>query len=162
MCDPTTAGLMIGSTAMSASGSVMQGNATRNASYAQAAQEEQQANSVQAQGYQQAKRIRTQGASTEAAANAAMSASGVDVSQGTARDVRTKIVQNSEQDALNTILSADTKATSLRTQAGLDRSSGDDAARAGVFGAIGSVLRGGASLAASKNGWKTLATTQGK
>jgi hypothetical protein len=161
MCDPATAGLMIGSTAMSATGSVMQGNATRNASYAQAAQEESQANSVQAQGYQQAKRIRTQGASTVGAANAALSASGVDVAQGTARDVRTKIVQNSEQDALNTILSADTKATSLRTQAGLDRSSGDDAARAGQIGALSSVLKAGSAMT-TKYGWKTAATTQGK
>ncbi|AQG98589.1 hypothetical protein A9R05_06885 [Burkholderia sp. KK1] len=161
MCDPTTAGLMIGSTAMSATGSVMQGNATRNASYAQAAQEESQANSVQAQGYQQAKRIRAQGASNVGQANAALAASGVDVSQGTANDVRTKIAQNSEQDALNTILSADTKATSLRTQAGLDRASGDDAARAGRLGALSSALRAGSSLT-MKYGWKTAATTQGK
>jgi hypothetical protein len=161
MCDPTTAGLMAASTGASALGSINQGNATRSASYAQAAQDEQQANSVQAQGYQQAKRIRTQGTSNVGAANAALAASGVDVAQGTANDVRSKIVQNSEQDALNTILSADTKATSLRTQAGLDRASGDDAARAGRLGALTSVLRG-ASAMTTKTGWKTAATTQSK
>jgi hypothetical protein len=161
MCDPTTAGLMIGSTAMSATGSVMQGNATRNASYAQAAQEDAQALSVQQQGYQQAKRIRTQGASNESSATASLAASGVNVASGTANDVRTKIVQNSEQDALNTILSSDTKATSLRTQATLDRSSGDDAARAGQIGALTSVLRGASSMT-TKYGWKTAATTQSK
>lgn len=159
MCDPMTA-LMAGSTILGSVGSVMQGNATKTASYAQAAQDESQASSVQAQGYQQAKRIRTQGASNVSAATASLASSGVDVAQGTANDVRTKITQNAEQDALNTILSADTKATSLRTQAGLDRASGDSAGTSGKLGALSSVLRTGAMLT-NKNGWKTAATSQG-
>lgn len=160
MCDPLTA-MMAASTVVSASGSVMQGNAQKQASYAQAAQEEVQANDVQAQGYQQAKRIRAQGDSNKSAATASLAASGVDVSQGTANDVRTKIDQNAEQDALNTILSSDAKATTLRTQAGLDRQSGNGAQQAGMLGALGSVLRGGA-MAASKNGWKSAATSGDK
>lgn len=158
MCDPMTA-LLAGSSILSAAGSIQSGDAQQTAANAQAAQDDQSATSVQQQGYQTAKRIRTQGASTVSAATAALSASGVDVSQGSANDVRQKIDQNAQQDALNTILSSDSKATNLRSQADLERQGGANAATAGKLGAVSSLLKGGAAFS-NKSGWKTAAQSQ--
>ncbi|EML1595537.1 hypothetical protein [Burkholderia seminalis] len=155
MCDPLTAALSIGGTLMSAAGSVQQGNAQRDAANFEAQQQLMQADSTQAMGYQQAKRIREQGQTTTGQATAALAASGVNVGTGTSNDVRQHIEQNTETDALNTILSADNKATSLRQQAAMTAASGQAAQRAGNLGAVGSVLQMG-SLAA-RGGWKRAA-----
>ncbi len=120
----------------------------------QANQDNQTADMTQSAGYQAARRIRTQGASNIGAANASLAASGVDVSQGTANDIREKITQNTEQDALNTILNADSRATNQRTQAFYEQQGAADALKAGQMGVVKSALGalGGASKA---SGWKT-------
>lgn len=120
----------------------------------QANQDDQTASSTQSAGYQAARRIRAQGVSNIGAANASLSASGVDVSQGTANDIRQKITQNAETDALNTILNADSSATNQRAQAFYERQGAADALKAGRLGVIKSVL-GGLSGIASSSGWKT-------
>src|ERR1044072_394468 len=97
----------------------------------QANQDDQTAAMTQSAGYQAARRIRTQGATNVGAANASLAASGVDVSQGTANDIRQKITQNAETDALNTILNADSRATNERTQAFYERQGAADATKAG-------------------------------
>lgn len=160
MCDPITATLAVASTAMSAAGSVQQGNAQQSAANFEAQQQLMQADSTQAMGYQQAKRIREQGRSTLGQANAALASSGVDVGTGTANDVRQRIGQNTETDALNTILSADNKATSLRQQAAMSVASGQAAQKAGQMGALGSALQMG--YQASRGGWKTAAQSGAK
>ncbi|MBY4831748.1 hypothetical protein [Burkholderia dolosa] len=137
----------------SASGAAGQGTAALQAAEFNAQQQLMQADQTQAAGYQQAKRIREQGRSTIGQANAALAASGVNVGTGTANDVRERIGQNTETDALNTILSADQKATSLRGQAQMTLAAGQQQQRAGGIGALGSVLSGASKFI---TGWKSL------
>ncbi|MCA8323281.1 hypothetical protein [Burkholderia cepacia] len=140
----------------SASGSAQQGTAAEQAAQFNAQQELMQADQTQAAGYQQAKRIRDQGRSTVGQANAALAASGVNVGTGTANDVRQRIGQNTETDALNTILSADTKAQAMRGQAQMTLAAGQQQQRAGNMGALGSVLSGASKFI---TGWKSLASS---
>lgn len=126
---------------------------------AQANQDNTTAQSIQDAGYQTAQRMRTQGKSTVGQANAALAASGVDVSQGTAQDVRTKITQNAETDALNTILNADSKATNLRTQAGFEQEGATDAIKAGKLGVAKTALSAFGGAATTSNNWKTSASS---
>jgi hypothetical protein len=146
-----------GGAVLNAQGQKQQAQAQATQLDAQATQDQQSANSIQSSGYQTAKRIRMQGDSTVGQANGALAASGVDVSSSTAQDVRTKITQNAESDALNTILNADSKATNLRTQAYFEQQGAADALKAGQTGVIKSALSafGGASQAYS--GWKSSA-----
>lgn len=150
-----------GGAILNAQGAKQAANAQAQQFGEQADQDDSSANQIQDAGYQTAKRIRTQGASNVGAANASLAASGVDVSQGTANDVRTKITQNAEQDALNTILSSDSKATNMRTQAGYERQGAADALKAGQQGVLKSALSafGGAASAQSRSGWKTAASS---
>lgn len=145
------------STVLGAVGAQQQGAAQQQAANFAAGQDQTQADQIQAAGYQQAKRIREQGRATQGQATAALSASGVDVNTGTSNNIRQKIGQSTETDALNTILNADTKAANLRTQAAYEVQSGQNAASAGGLNALTSVLRGGSML--SKSGWKSAATS---
>lgn len=163
MCDPVTvlgavttgAKLLpaVGSVLTSASGVAQQGAAAQQAAEFNAQQELMQADQTQAAGYQQAKRIREQGRTTAGQATAALSASGVDVGTGTSNDVRERIGQNTETDAFNTILSADTKAQAMRGQAQMTLAAGQQQQRAGGIGAMTSVLSGASQLI---TGWKKL------
>lgn len=158
MCDPMTilAGVGVGSSVLSGFGAAQQGSAQAQAANFAAAQDETQADQTQAAGYQQAKRIRQQGEAVQGQASAALSASGVDVNTGTSNDVREKIGQNAETDALNTILNSDQRASSLRQQAALERTTARNASSAGGLNALTSVLGGGSKFL---TGWKQLATT---
>lgn len=149
-----------------AGGAVLNAQGQKQAAAAQADQFTAQANqdnttaqSIQDAGYQTAQRMRTQGKSTEGQANAALAASGVDVSQGTAQDVRTKIDQNAQQDALNTILNADSKATNMRTQAGFEQAGAADAIKAGKLGVAKTALSAFGGAATTSNNWKTSANS---
>lgn len=166
MCDPVTimgavttgakAFPAVASVLTSASGASMQGTAAQQAAEFNAQQELMQADQTQAAGYQQAKRIREQGQTTIGQATAALAASGVNVGTGTATDVRQRIGQNTETDALNTILSADQKATSLRGQARMTLAAGQQQQQAGNMGALGSVLSGASKFI---TGWKSLSSS---
>ncbi|AJY13960.1 hypothetical protein K6W16_10365 [Burkholderia dolosa] len=166
MCDPVTimgavttgAKLLpaVGSVLTSASGASQQGDAASQAAMFAAQQSLMQADQTQAAGYQQAKRIREQGASTVGQANASLAASGVNVGTGTSNDVRQRITQNTEMDALNSILNADTRATALRGQADMDMRSAQGQSRAGGVNALSSVLSGASNFI---TGWKKLASS---
>ncbi|KVF08989.1 hypothetical protein WJ04_09165 [Burkholderia vietnamiensis] len=140
------------SAVMSAQSQKKEGQAQEAAANFQADQQDTQAAQTQAMGYQQAKRIREQGTSNIGQANAALASSGVDVGTGTSNDIRQKITQNTETDALNSILNADNRATSLRQQATMTRMAGANAAEAGNTNALTSLLRGGSQM---MGGWKT-------
>ncbi|SDI65362.1 hypothetical protein SAMN04487926_12158 [Paraburkholderia steynii] len=146
-----------GGAAINAQGEKASANAQADQLTMQANQDNQTADATQAAGYQAARRIRTQGQTNVGAANASLAASGVDVSQGTATDIRTKITQNAEQDAMTAILNADSKATNQRLQAFYETQGAADARKAGqqalAKGAL-SALAGGAK---SSSGWKTAA-----
>ncbi|KAF1030647.1 MAG: hypothetical protein GAK33_07883 [Burkholderia lata] len=166
MCDPisimgaVTTGAKylpaVASVLTSASGAAQQGTAAEQAAQFNAQQQLMQADQTQAAGYQQAKRIREQGQTTTGQATAALAASGVNVGTGTSNDVRQRIGQNTETDALNTILSADTKAQALRGQAQMTLAAGQQQERAGNMGALGSVLSGASKFI---TGWKSLASS---
>ncbi|KVG06006.1 hypothetical protein WJ25_17625 [Burkholderia thailandensis] len=70
--------------------------------------------------------------------------------------MRERIDQNTETDALNTILSADTKAQAMRGQAQMTLAAGRQQGRAGSMGALGSVLSGASKFI---TGWKSLASS---
>lgn len=140
---------------MGAQSQKQEGEDQQAAANFQANQQDTQAAQYQAMGYQQAKRIREQGQSTLGQANAALAASGVNVGTGTSNDVRQHIAQNTETDALNTILNADNRATTLHQQATMTRAAGANAAAAGNTNALTSLLRGGSQMMGS--GWKTAA-----
>lgn len=151
-----------------AGGAVLNAQGQKQAANAQATQDTAEANQdystadlTQDAGYQSAKRIRTQGQSTMGQATAALAASGVDVSQGTANDVRTKIDQNAQQDALNTILNADSRATNMRTQAGFEQQGATDAIKAGKLGVAKTALSAFGGAATTSNNWKTSASSSG-
>lgn len=146
-----------GGAVLNAQGTKAAANAQASQLTTQAAQDNQTADLTQAAGYQAAQRIRTQGKSNVGAANASLAASGVDVSQGTANDIREKITQNSEQDAMNTILNADNRATNMRTQAGFEQNAAADALKAGRIGVAKGALSALAGGANSSSGWKTAA-----
>lgn len=151
-----------------AGGAVLNAQGTKAAATAQADQLTEQANQdestadlTQASGYQAAKRIRTQGTTTQGQATAAMAASGVDVNSPTADLIRTKIGQNAESDAMNTILNSDSRATNQRLQAGFEEQGATDARAAGNQALAKSVLSSFAGGASSTSGWKTAAGSSG-
>lgn len=150
-----------GGAVLNAQGQKQAANAQAEQYTAQANQDNTTAQSIQDAGYQTAQRMRTQGKSTMSQATAALAASGVDVSQGTANDVRTKIDQNAQQDALNTIMNADSKATNLRTQAGFEQEGATDAIKAGKLGVAKTALSAFGGAATTSNNWKTSATSSG-
>lgn len=162
MCgfDPVTIGMgLVGGTSiLSASNASSQGAAQASAYDAAATQDEQRATILQQQGYQTARRIRSQGQSNLGAANAALAASGVDVSQGTAADVRTKVAQNTEQDALNAILSADNQALDIQGSARQKRSAADTARSSGSTSALGAIVGGAGKIL---TGWSKTGNSTG-
>lgn len=146
-----------GGAVLNAQGTKAAANAQADALDEQATQDNETANLTQDSGYQAARRIRTQGQTNIGAANASLAASGVDVNSSTANDIRTKITQNAEDDALNTILNTDNRATNQRLQAGFEENAALDARKAGQTALAKSALSSLAGGAQSSSGWKTAA-----
>jgi len=146
-----------GGAVVNAQGEKQAANAQAEQLTMQSNQDNQTADQTQAAGYQAAQRIRTQGKSNVGAATASLAASGVDVSQGTANDIRTKITQNAEQDAVNTILNSDSKASNQRLQAYYEQQGAADALKAGRTALAKTALSALAGGAKTTSGWKTAA-----
>lgn len=102
----------------------------------------------------QAEKIRKAAAIQRSAANASLSASGVDLGTGTAVKINEEITKNSEQDAYTAILSGNRSAGSSLQQASMFETSGKNAANAGFLNAGSSLLSAGAAFG---KGWKTTA-----
>lgn len=134
MCDPVTAVIAIGG-ALKAGGSIMGGNAQKDAADAQAAQ-------VDVQARQKAKAIRYLAKQTLGTARADYAASGVDVNSGSPLVAAKTIKFNSEVDALNAIASGQAASASLRK-------SGSAAQTAGYLQGAGSLLGSFGSIAAA-------------
>jgi hypothetical protein len=139
MCDPVTGAIAVG-TVLKAGGSIMKGNAAAKAA-------NRSADSVIADSRFEAKKIRELARQNRSEADAAFSASGVDVSQGTPELIQREIARKSEMDALNTILGGERQAKALRK-------SGQAAKTAGYLGAASSALGGYSDYAGMKGGWK--------
>lgn len=134
MCDPVTAVLVIGS-AVSATGSVMAGDAKKKAAYDEASQVEMDARI-------RAKNIRKLAAETRGAARAGYAASGVVVDEGTPLITDAYITRESELDALYTILSGESRSKSLRKTGKAAATAGYIGAATTALSAYGSYLQG--------------------
>lgn len=141
----------IASTAISALGSIKQGNAEQAAANYNAAQASADADANTAAAKVEAQRIRQQGAQQASSANASYGASGVEAGEGTALRVTSGIAGDAEQDAYATILNGVNGSNRMRAQAQADVISGKNAATAGHINA-GSVLLSAGSKVYS--GWK--------
>lgn len=123
---------------MSASGQVEQGQANRDAGFAQGEQLDLEAAQVRQAAKEQADKIRRAGGVARSAARAAYAGSGVSVDVGTPTTVDESIGQDAESDAYAAILSGNRQAKNLNFQA-------DSARRQGAFASsasspVGSLL----------------------
>jgi hypothetical protein len=114
--------------AIAAAGSIMKGNAEKNAAY-------DQASAVQTTAKIRAANIRKLAAQTRGAARADYASSGVVVDQGSPAIADAQITRQSELDAFYSLLSGEQQAKSLRQ-------SGRASETGGYLNAAGSVLGG--------------------
>ncbi len=127
--------------------------AEANANFA-ADQAAADAKAAQGEAQIEADRIRKAGKQQRAKAVAAAAASGVDVNSASAIRIDQEIVQNSEEDAVLTMLQGTDRAARLNQQGQADRIGGANARTAGRV-AMGSTLLSAVGSAASYGGgWK--------
>ncbi|NUZ07657.1 hypothetical protein [Piscinibacter koreensis] len=100
----------------------------------------------------EAAKIRKAAKEQRSAAVAALAASGVDVSAGTAEQIQTDIDTRGEEDALTVILSGGNRGRYLEADARLSRMRGGQAATAGYINGGSSLLT---SVSAAAKGWKS-------
>jgi hypothetical protein len=139
------------SSLMEASGKKAAADADAEESLYRAGQLDTDAANAEDAALAQAQRIRIAGKRTASTARAAYAASGVDVSEGSAKDARADIFENSENDALQQILSGTREAATLRGNAALMRKSADNSRAAGQSAMFGSLLSGAGKAASN---WK--------
>ena len=101
----------------------------------------------------QAEKIRRAGAAQRSEAQAALAASGVNISEGTPLELQKTIIRNSEEDALMAILSGKRAEDAGNTEAELLMQAGDNAQSNAIYGAAGTVLSTAGSVA---SGWRTI------
>ncbi len=147
----------IAATAFSAVSSIQQGRQQERYHDWQAAQAEADAQAEREYGQIQAAKTRRAGKSQQSEARAALASGGVEVGAGTAITIQQEIDRRSELDAQEQILYGNRKGTRLEQDAAAQRIAGDQAKAGGYRGALGSVLRGGATLMGP--GWKTTRDT---
>lgn len=146
MCDPTMILTAIG-TGFSALGSISQGRAQQKAANEQAQQVLNEGAYRADAAKQQAEKIRKAGAAQKGEARASLAASGVKLGDGTPLEVDREITQNSEEDALSMMLSADRAKSAAQQEAKM-------LTKAGSNSMTSSVLAAGGTLA---KGWRTIA-----
>lgn len=149
---------MIASTAVSAVSQIQQGEQKRDYANYQAAQANADADAEREAAQVRAEQIRKAGRRTQSEARASLAASGIEVSGGSAVTIDDKIAYNTEEDALNEILTGTRRGARLDQEAVGARAAGDNARTAGYMGAFGSVLSSGASYYGS--GWKGARTVR--
>lgn len=139
MCEPITIGLMLAaSTAVTVAGQLKQGDDAAKAAELQGAYATDNA-------VVQARNIRKAATYQKGAANAALAASGTNIAEGTALEVKNNITVNSEQDALSAILDGRRSVTAAEMQ-------GRTARENAMYAAAGTVLQSG--YAASRHNWR--------
>lgn len=143
--------LMVASSAVSAIGSLQQGQQQKDYANYQAAQAEADAKAERDAAEVHADKIRKAARQQAGQARAAIAGSGVDVGEGTPVDINSSIYGNAEEDAWSTILTGKSKSNQLNAQAEGFRISGDNAETASYFNAAGSALSGAVSIG---KGWQ--------
>lgn len=145
--------LMIASSAMSAIGSIAQGNAANAAAQANASalnkQSEAELRAAGAREEQQ-RRANRQFLGTQ---RAALAQAGIGV-DGSAYDIARQSAVNAELDALNIRYEGQLRAKGLRDQATITRFEGKQARTAGYLGAGAAILQGASNYAGMKAGLK--------
>jgi hypothetical protein len=134
--------MMALSTGVSMVGQLQQGRAQKAAANAQATQDQLAAAQQQEQAQQEAGRIRRAGERTQGAARAQLAASGVRVDSGSALLIDEEIGMNSEQDAMNTLLTGQRRSDASMFSASQARARGSNAMSASVLGAISTGVQG--------------------
>lgn len=147
-----SAALMVGSTLLSAGGAYQSGKAQQAQLDYQARQAEADAKAEREYGQVQAAKIRKAGAKQLSETRASYAASGVDVNVGTPQTVNRAIMQDIEEDALNTILDSNRQAAKLEAQAQGYRAGSTNVGTATTIN-TGATLLSGASRVYGN--WKT-------
>ena len=152
--DPLTLGIGVAAvgSVLGAGAAVMQGQQAADQAEFQAAVSERQAAENRDAAVAQAEKIRRAARQQQGEATAALAASGVSLGTGTALRISNEIYRTSEEDAYQTILSGRRAYNAGAAQAGLLRSSGQNAAAAGVINAGSSLLSTAGS--ALRRGWQ--------
>lgn len=155
MCTGAEA-LYIGAVVAGAMNQAQQGAEAQRAYSGQAAQGDRDAE-LEIEGSKvRATKIRKAGKRARSEATATYAAAGVDVSRGTPLEVDEEIMRASEDDAMQELLFGERKAERLREEADALRRAGKNAKRSAQFGAMTSILAGGAQV--QGGGWTSRAT----
>jgi hypothetical protein len=152
--DPISLGaLALGAigTGVKAFGEYQSGQSQQQAAESNARLAEAAAGDALSRGEEQAVRIRGQTDRLIGQQRAAYGANGVDLSQGSPLDVMLGSRRVSEEDIRTTRMNATREAWGLRTQAQAFRDQGSAAANAGLFGALGTGIAGGAQTLLGTN-----------
>jgi len=144
--------LLIGATAIQATGAIQRGNEEKKFGEFQAQQAEADAKAEREAGQLRADKIRKAGKSQQSEARASYAASSIDVSRGSPEVIADEIEESAESDALNEILYGNRKGARLEQDAAVSRKAGGMAQMAGRRAAFGSVLSSGSEIS---KGWKT-------
>lgn len=148
MADPLTIGLMVASTAVSAIGSVAQGNAAAAAANYNAKVAVQQGNMAAANAYTEAEMKRRETARRIGQTAAAIGASGF-TTQGTPLDVLSETAALGEIDAQTIVINGVNTARGYANDARLERMRGQNAQATGYLNAAGTLLGGAGKMAPS-------------
>jgi len=141
MCTGIEIALLAG-TAMTAVGQIQQGQQQKEMYNAQAQQTLNDAAYRSDAATAQAEKIRKAGRAQVGAANASLAGSGVKLGEGTPLEIQKNITQNSEQDALTSILNGKRITTSAQQESQLLGKAGDNAVTNSVL-AAGATVAGG-------------------
>jgi len=154
MCTGLEVALLAG-TALSATGTLMQGYQNQKFMEFQAAQDEQAAKAELAAADIEAQQIRKAMKSQIGAARAAYGASGVSADSGTPLVVERDITEGGESDAMLALLGGRQRSGALRAQASYGRAGAGASMLGAGISAGGTLLQGGYQAG---KGWKTQAT----
>ncbi len=143
--------LMLGGVGMSVMGQLQQGQQQKEMYNAQAQQTLNDAAYRADAAKAQAEKIRRAGRAQVGEANTALAASGVKLGEGTPLEVQKTITQNSEEDALSSILSGKRTTAAAQQEAQLLGKAGDNAVTNSYYGAASTALSAGGTYA--RGGW---------
>ena len=158
MCDPVTLAI-VGSSAMSAYGSIQEGNAAADAGREQRRLNEIDAKAEIQAGLYNARVIRRAVTTQKSAAKAALAASGVDVNTGTSNIIEEDIAGRGQEDIYQTLLTSQQTAARIRAAGKQAEKTGDQMQTAGYINAGSTALQGFTQAKGWKTGSKTGAKT---
>jgi hypothetical protein len=146
--------VIIAGAVLGAAGSIMGGNAKKQAAEDTATYQVDEAKA-------QAKKIRDLARQQRGEATASYAASGVDVGEGTPLLTDAEITRRSEEDALMTILGAKRQAGIIKREGKAQQTAGYYQAAGSVLGAAGGIGGGGWQRAAGAGGGLSSSATMG-